>query len=88
MILRGILPGINTLAGVRYGKAGAIDFNQVVSSTSYEKFEPQAFIEEGDKVVALGVAHFTTTKTGKKGVSSWIMAWTFKQGKAIYVKNH
>lgn len=76
-------------AGVRNGKAGAMDFfNQVGATTTYEKFEPQAFIEEGDKVIALGVAHFTTTTTGKKGVSPWIMAWTFKNGKAVHVKNH
>ena len=82
-------PEIIPWAGVRHGKAGAVDFfTQVGSTTTYEKFEPQAFIEEGDKVVALGVAHFTTTTTGKKGVSPWIMAWTLKNGKAVHVKNH
>ena len=81
-------PELIPWAGVRNGKAGALDFfNQVGATTTYEKFEPQAFIEESDKVVALGVANFTTTKTGKKGVSPWIMVWTFKNGKAIHVKN-
>ena len=82
-------PELIPWAGIRNGKAGAMDFfNQVGATTTYEKFEPQAFIEEGDKVIALGVAHFTTTTTGKKGVSPWIMAWTFKNGKAVHVKNH
>ena len=83
-------PGPSSIpwAGIRNGKAGAMEFfQQVGSSTVYEKFEPQAFIEEGDKVVALGVADFKTISTGKKGTSPWIMAWTFKNGKAIHVKN-
>src|ERR1043165_10009670 len=69
-------PGPDTIAwaGVRNGKAGAMDFfSQVGSSTTYEKFEPHDFIEEGNKVVALGVADFTTTATGRKGSSPWMM---------------
>src|SRR5450432_3140867 len=82
-------PELIPWAGVRNGKAGAIDFfKQVGTSTTYEKFEPQTFIEEGDKVIALGVADFTTITTGKKGTSPWIMAWTFNNGKAVHVKNH
>ncbi|HRH50208.1 MAG TPA: nuclear transport factor 2 family protein [Panacibacter sp.] len=82
-------PRLIPWAGVRRGKAGAIDFfQQVGSSTTYEKFEPQTFIEEADTVVASGVGHFTTKTTGKKGISPWIMVWTFKDGVATQVKNH
>ncbi len=81
-------PEIIPWAGVRNGKAGAMEFfSQVGGSTTYQNFEPLAFIEEGDKVVALGKADFTTTSTGKKGSSPWIMAWTFRDGKATHVKN-
>lgn len=81
-------PELISWTGIRKGKAGVMDFfKQVGSTTSYEKFEPQAFIEEGDNVVALGIAHFTTTTTGKKAISPWIMAWTFENGKATHVKN-
>jgi ketosteroid isomerase-like protein len=82
-------PSIVSWAGKRNGKAGATDFfNQVGSSTAYEKFEPQAYIEDGDKVIALGMAEFTTTTTGKKGTSPWAMIWTLKDGKAVDVKNY
>jgi ketosteroid isomerase-like protein len=82
-------PELVPWAGLRNGKAGAFDFfKQVGSSTTYEMFEPQTFVEEGDKVIALVVANFITTSTGKKGSSPWIMAWTLKDGKATQVKNH
>lgn len=81
-------PAIVPWSGVRKGKAGIMDFfSQVGSTSTYEIFEPQTFIVEGDKVIALGVAHFTNTTTGKKGISPWTMAWTFKTGKAIHVNN-
>ena len=81
-------PALIPWAGVRKGKAGIMDFfNQVGSTTSYEKFEPQEFMEEGDKVTATGVAHFTTTTTGKKGVSPWAMVWTIKNGTPVHVLN-
>jgi ketosteroid isomerase-like protein len=81
-------PAAISWAGVRKGKSGAMDFfQQVGSSASYEKFEPQSFIEEGDKVIAVGSADFTTYATGKKGNATWIMAWTINNGKAVHVKN-
>lgn len=81
-------PSLIPWAGIRHGKPGVMDFfKEVGTSTTYQKFEPQSFIEEGDKVIATGIANFTSTKTSKKEVSPWIMAWTFKSGKPIHVKN-
>ena len=81
-------PEIISWAGVRKGKSGAMDFfQQVGSSTEYEKFEPDDFIVEGDKVVAVGSAVFTSRATGKKGTANWIMIWTVKNNKATAVKN-
>lgn len=81
-------PAIINWAGVRNGKAGVMDFfEQIRSSTVYEKFEPLVFIEEGDKVVAHGIANFTTTTTGKTGISPWTMLWTLNNGKALHVNN-
>lgn len=75
-------------AGHRKGKSGAMEFfQQIGSSTEYEKFEPGEFITEGDKVVAAGSAVFTSRATGKKGKAEWIMVWTVKNGKATGVKN-
>lgn len=81
-------PDIISWAGVRKGKSGVMDFfQQVGSSTEYEKFEPKDFVVDGDKVVAVGSAVFTSRATGKKGAADWIMVWTIKNSKAVYVKN-
>ena len=81
-------PSLLPWAGIWKGKNGVMDFfNQVGSSTSYQKFEPLDIIEEGDKVSETGRAEYTTIKTGKSGVSQWIMAWTLRNGKVEQVLN-
>ena len=82
-------PAIIPYSGIKKGKDGALDFFKTLgATTTFEKFEAEAFIEEGDRVVALGVAHFTTISTGKQGINRWVMAWTFKDGKAISYENY
>ena len=82
-------PAIIPYAGIRKGKAGAMEFfSQLKATTTFEKFEAETFIEEGDKVIALGVAHFITLSTQKKGVNRWVMAWTFRDGMAIDYENY
>ena len=82
-------PSIIPYSGNRKGKDGALDFfGQLKATTTFQKFEAEAFIEEGDKVIALGVAHFTTLTTQKQGENRWAMAWTFKDGKVIHFENY
>ena len=81
-------PDIISWAGVWKGKAGAMDFfQQIGSTTEYEKFEPSDFIVDDDKVVAVGSAVFTSRATGKKGAANWVMVWTLNNSKASAVKN-
>lgn len=43
--------------------------------------EPREFIEQGNKVVALGYWECKMKKTGKISKEDWAMAFTFKNGK-------
>lgn len=80
--------GIITWAGTWKGKEGAMEFfKNVGTSTTYLKFETSGFVAEGDKVVAIGNADFTSAKTGKSGKSDWVMVWTLQDGKATHVLN-
>lgn len=81
-------PGILPATGTWKGKEGAMSFFQNVAATSsYDVFEAEDLISDGDKVAAVGHAEFTSPATGKKGSSRWIMAWTLKDGKAVHVVN-
>src|SRR5580765_4766353 len=49
-------------AGERRGTAAASEFFKIVADTTrFSRFEPQQFIAQADKVVALG--HYTATTT-------------------------
>jgi len=81
-------PGIIPWAGTWKGKEGALEFfKNVGTSATYQKFEATDFVVEGDKVVAIGNADFTSTTTGKAGTSNWVMVWTLQDGKATHVLN-
>jgi ketosteroid isomerase-like protein len=82
-------PDIIPFAGHRRGKAEVMDFfAQIAGSQNMEKFEPQSFVSEGDRVVAFGVAVATSKKTGKRATNNWAMSWLFKDGKAIEYNNY
>ena len=82
-------PAIIPYAGLKNSKEGVMDFFiSLKNSTTFEKFEPEAYLEDGDKVVALGVAHFTTLSTQKQGVNRWAMAWTFTNGIVEHFENY
>jgi len=82
-------PDVIPFAGQRKGKAEVMDFfAQIAASSEMEKFEPQTFVAEGDKVVAFGVAVATSKKTGKRATNRWAMSWTFSDGKATQYHNY
>ncbi len=82
-------PDIIPYAGSRKNKAEVMDFFAKIAATSdFQKFEPQVFVAEGDKVVAMGVAVATVKQTGKQATNRWAMCWTFKDGKAIQYYNY
>ena len=45
------------------------------------KFEPQEFISQGDKVVALGYEQARVKSTGRINENNWAMVWTLRDGK-------
>ena len=68
-------------AGERHDKAGVAEFFKIVAeTTNFSRFEPQQFVAQGDKVVALG--HYTaTTSTGGSFDSDFVMVFTVQGGK-------
>ncbi len=82
-------PDLIPYAGVRNGKAGALDFFTKLAAThDFQVFEPQQYIAENDTVAATGVAKTTNKLTGKSSTNHWAMTWTFKDGKAIHYHNY
>src|SRR3979490_3372979 len=68
-------------AGERRGTAAVAEFFKIVADTThFSRFEPQQFIAQGDKVVALG--HYTAkTSTGGSVDSDFVMVFTVRGGK-------
>lgn len=68
-------------AGERRGKASVAEFFKLVAETThFSRFEPQQFVAQGDKVVALG--HYTATTTGGGAFDSdFVMVFTLRDGK-------
>jgi len=69
------------MAGERRGKAAVTEFfGSVATHVHFSRFEPQEFVAQGDKVIALG--HYTaTTSAGKSFDSDFVMVFTLKSGK-------
>jgi ketosteroid isomerase-like protein len=69
------------MAGERRGSADVAGFFKAVGeSVRFSRFEPQQFIAQGDKVVALG--HYTaTTSAGGSFDSDFVMVFTLQNGK-------
>ena len=68
-------------AGERRGRSAVAEFFTIVARTiQFSRFEPQQFIAQGDKVVALG--HYTgTVSTGSSFDSDFVMVFTLRDGK-------
>ena len=56
-------------------------FSLVNESTEFLAFEPREFVEQGNKVVALGYLNGKSKKTGRTAASNWVMVFTVKNGK-------
>ena len=68
-------------AGERRGTKAVAEFFKIVGeSITFSRFEPQHFVAQGDKVVALG--HYTAkTSTGGSFDSDFVMVFTLRNGK-------
>jgi ketosteroid isomerase-like protein len=58
-------------------------FGELNATFEPEAFEPQDFIAQGDRVVALGTYRFRARATGRSFDSAWAMAWTFRGGRPV-----
>jgi len=69
-------------AQVYHGKEGVANFFKLIyANKDFPNFEAREFIEQGDKVVALGHWDAKSKKTGKAYSGDWAMAFTFRNGK-------
>jgi uncharacterized protein len=72
------------MRGPRHGHAQVAQFfQQVGENIHFTKFEPQEFVAQHDKVVALGRYEGTSTATGRAFVSDFVMVFTLSNGKII-----
>jgi uncharacterized protein len=69
-------------AGLRRGKAEvARFFQEVATTTEFERFEPQEFVAQGDTVVAIGVYSGVAKANGQRARSDWAMVFNMRDGK-------
>ncbi len=69
-------------AGARQGKAAVGRFFMTLDQeVQFDKFEVREFVEQGNKVVALGYMEGRSKRTGRISASDWAMIFTFKNGK-------
>jgi ketosteroid isomerase-like protein len=71
-------------AGTRRGHQQVGEFFQAVDNVfEIQRFEPRAFVAEGDRVVVLGSETAKVKATGKVLEVQWAHAFTLKNGKVI-----
>jgi ketosteroid isomerase-like protein len=70
-------------AGMRRGRAEVAEFfNQVGQHLTFSRFEPQSYVAQGDRVVALG--HYSgKTSAGGSFDSDFVMIFTVRNGRIV-----
>jgi ketosteroid isomerase-like protein len=69
-------------AGIFRGKQGIAEFFAKLGANAHpERFEPQEFIAEGDKVVVLGQATWQAKPTGRSFHTPFTHVFTMRDGK-------
>lgn len=80
------LPKIENMPffGSRKGRAETAEFFQsLAEAQDVLTFNPQEFIAQGDKVVALGDYLWRVKAIGREFGSDWAHVWTVKNGKLV-----
>ncbi len=71
-------------AGLRRGKAAVREFFRILGeSLEFERFEPQEFVAQRDKVVVLGAYAARPKGTGRRYASDWVMIFTIADGRIV-----
>ena len=55
-------------------------FSELVKALDYQQFEPQEFIAQGDRVVAIGRDRRIVRTNGRVIDGPWVMVWTLQNG--------
>jgi ketosteroid isomerase-like protein len=82
------------MENVRYGgkrrglKSVREFFSSVADDLEVLQFEPQEFIAQGDKVVALGRYSWRVKATGKEFSSDWAHVCTVRDGKIVRFREY
>jgi uncharacterized protein len=63
-------------------------FSTVAQAQDVIEFEPEDYIAQGDKVVALGRFSSCVKSTGSVSASAWAHVWTIKDGKVTHFREY
>jgi ketosteroid isomerase-like protein len=86
-----VIPGPweNPFAAERHGlDQVAMHFELLSKVVEFSSFEPQEFIEKGDRVVVLGRYAGRVKSTGRHFHSEWAMAFTLRDGKIVKFREY
>ncbi len=76
-------------AGLHEGRAAVGRFFMTLNQQiEFTKFEVREFVEQGNRVVALGTMEGRIKKTGKTSQSDWAMVFTLKNGKVTHFQEY
>jgi uncharacterized protein len=87
-----VVPGpkeVISWAGRYTSKTQVAEFFKLVDQEiEFLKFEPREFVEQGNKVIALGYWEGRSKRTGRVSASDWAMAFTVKNGKISHFQEY
>jgi len=86
-----VLPGEGLIpqAGTYRGRDGVARFFQLLNETTeFAAFEPQEFLAQGDRVIALGTYKGKARATGRPFESSWAMSFLLRDGKVLKFREY
>ena len=76
-------------AGERRGHAGVTEFLQAIGgAVEMERFEPQEFIAQGDKVAVVGFERARVRATGRAFDNPWVLLFTLRDGKITRFRSY
>lgn len=58
-------------------------FQDLAQMVTFSNFEPQEYIEQGERVVALGRYAGTVNDSGHSFENGWAMVWRIRDGKVV-----
>lgn len=76
-------------AGERRGREGVAEFLQAIGgAVEMERFEPQEFIAQGDKVAVVGFERARVRSNGRAFDNPWVLLFTVRDGKVARFRSY